>query len=316
MASVLVTGAGGFVGRAAVRHFRSVGWRVTATSSRPAEVPGSTAAPALEDRAAWAALLRGHDAVVHLAARAHVPEAVAIRDRESFEHVNVVGTRVLADAAADAGVGRFVFASSIGVNGSRTLGRPFAATDEPRPAGTYAEAKRRAELALAEVAAARGLVHSIVRPVLVVGPGAPGNLARLAALVERGVPLPFGALRNRRSFVAVDALASLLCAACTAAGAAGAILLAAQSPALSTGDVVRLIGAGMGRRARLLPVPPVLLRAAGTLVGRGDDVARLLDSLEVDASDTVARTGWQAGQGVEDALRALGRHRREQASAR
>jgi nucleoside-diphosphate-sugar epimerase len=260
-----VTGATGFVGRA----FCAEGsLEVT---------PGDLRLPGWEDK------LRGHDVVVHLAGVAHARASDAL-----YEEVNVRATQRLADAAVRAGVRRLVFVSSIKVNGEATpIDRPFRAGDAPDPQDEYGRSKWRAEQALAR---AQHLEVVVVRPPLVYGPGVRANFRRLLQLVDSGLPLPFGSIRNRRSFVFLGNLVALLRRCAEHPGAAGRTFLAADGEDLSTPELVRRMAAALGRRARLVPFPASLLPS------------KLAGSLLVDAGETRERLGWQPPFGVDEGL--------------
>lgn len=308
--TVVVTGASGFVGARTVLALRSRGWHVRAVSRTAREVivagVDGICVPRLDDPIAWERVLPGADVIVHCAGLAHVSEADAVKRREEFTRVNVDGTLCLASAALRHGVRRMVFVSSIGVNGCRTGDRPFREEDPPNPKGVYADSKLRAERSLTEIVRGTALEIVIVRPCLVVGPGAPGNLKRLVALLRRGLWLPFGAIANRRSLVSVDALAELLSIAAEHPAAAGRVFLAAQGPAVSTPAILRALATGAGLEPRLINVPVAILRLIGSLLGKRADVDRLCDSLEVDASATQVSLGWTCNRSILDELERVG----------
>ena len=268
MTRVLVTGATGFIGRALCADFTGSGWQVTAGDLRQPR---------------WEEALRGIDAIVYLAGVAHTRASEAL-----YEEVNVAATERLALAATRAGVRRFVFVSSIKVNGEATPpDRPFRATDAPAPQDAYGRSKWRAEQSLAQVP---GLDVVVVRPPLVYGPGVRANFLRLLRLVDTGLPLPFGSIRNRRSLIFLGNLVSLLRRCAEHPGAAGKTFLAADGEDLSTPELVRRMGAALGRAPRLLPFPVFLLPS------------KLTASLAVDASDARDALAWQPPHTVDDAL--------------
>ena len=245
--------------------------------------------------------------VFHLAARVHRPSG---RDDAAYQRDNVDKTVALARAAAAARALVFVFVSSIKVNGEETRDGPFAVTDAPHPQDAYGRSKWAAERALADIARETGLPVHIVRPCLVYGPRAVGNLRALLRLCDSAVPLPFGAIRNRRSFVAVDDLVHLLLA-CASSPMRVATWLAAHPQPVSTPQLVATMRAALGRRARLFGVSPSVLELAGRATGRIDQVRRLTRSLEVDASATIAGLGWQPRVAIDDIVGALvASHRR------
>jgi len=240
----------------------------------------------------WTRGLAGVDAIVHLAARAHVlrdstPDAYAL-----YSAVNTRGALRLAEAAAVAGVRRFVFLSSARVHGERSTGAPFTESSPLAADDPYGRSKADAERGLASLASTGKLEPVILRPPLVYGPGARGNFARLVALVARGVPLPFGAVRNRRSLVYVGNLVDAIVRALDHPAAAGQTFMVSDGEDVSTPELVRRIARALGKPARLVPVPAALLRIGGALAGRADDLTRLLDDLVVDSSKIRALLGW------------------------
>ena len=299
--AILVTGAGGFVGRAVVARLAREERRVVATGRTAPPAPDGMAVLAVGDlaHADWPAALDGVDAVVHCAARAHVLRDGAADPLAAFRSANTGATLALARAAAANGVRRFIFLSSIGVHGGETHGRPFAPPDVPQPHSPYAIAKWEAEQGLAALARDTGLEVVTIRPPLVLGRDPPGNLGSLVATMRRGLPLPLGAAtRNRRDLVSLDTLADLVARAVDHPAAPGAPLLVSDGRPLSTRDVVERLAALHGLTARLLPVPPALLRAGLRLAGRGSLAQQLLGDLEVDMTETCGRLDWTPPRGV------------------
>jgi len=294
---VLVTGAGGFIGRALCPALKAAGHDVAAALRSPEGVTlpeGVTAHPVGDIGPAtdWTAALDGVDAVVHLAARVHVMEESAADPEAEYRRVNVLGTRRLAEACAAAGVRRLVFLSTVKVNGEATKGPPFRETDPPAPKDPYGRSKLQAEEALAQVAAASRLETVVVRPPLVYGPGVKGNFLSLLALCRRAPPLPLAAVENRRSLIFVGNLCDALVRCLSEATAAGETFLVRDGDDLSTPELVRRLAAALGRPSRLFPVPAALLRAAGVLTGKSAVVARLLDSLVVDDGKIRRALSW------------------------
>lgn len=303
---VLVTGASGFVGRElAATLSRLPGIEVRAAvrgvcSGLPPGVEIHRGAD-LERQPDWSAALGGCEAVVHLAARVHrLHEAGA---DAVYRRVNTEGTLALARQAVAAGARRFVFLSSVKVNGERTEeGRAFGPQDEPRPLDPYGASKAKAEAGLRELADGSGLEVLIVRAPLVYGSGVKANFQRLLEWVHRGWPLPFGAVRNRRSLVSVWNLCDLLGHLATDARARGGTFMVSDGEDLSTPELIRRTARAMGRRVSLWPVPVALLRAAGAASGRSAEVGRLCDSLTVDISATRAQLQWHAPLTVDEGL--------------
>jgi nucleoside-diphosphate-sugar epimerase len=306
---VLVTGANGFVGRALVAYAKQttdMDVRSAVRPSRAVDMPvGDVVKVAgLDAGTDWRQAVRGCDAVVHAAARVHV-----MRDGEQaplalYRQVNVDGTLALARQAVAAGVRRFVFLSSIKVNGESTLpGQPFRADDVPAPADPYAISKCEAEDALRTLAASSSLEVVIIRPVLVYGPGVKANFHSMLRWVARGLPLPLARVDNRRSLVAVDNLVNLIDRSIRHANAPGQTLLVSDGEDLSTAELLRRSARAMGVRARLVSVPPAWLEAAARLSGRQSLARRLLGSLQVDIAPTCATLDWQPITTIDDALR-------------
>lgn len=296
MMRVLVTGADGFVGTAVCRALAEADHRVVAATRKGIGAPGVDEARRLADLADLRdpdGLVRGVDAIVHLAARVHMMDNCANEPLAEYRRVNVEGTRRLAEAAARAGVKRLVFLSSIKVNGERTTGRPFTEDDAPDPRDPYGQAKWEAEQQLAGIADRAGLEVVILRAPLVYGPGVKANFLSLIALCDTALPLPFGAItHNRRSLLYVRNLADAIRAALSHPGAAGQTFLVSDGAPVSTAALVRELRLALGRPVRLLPVPPELLRSAMSALGRASEAGRLLDSLVVDASRIHEALGW------------------------
>ncbi|BBU43905.1 UDP-glucose 4-epimerase [Pseudomonas putida] len=245
------------------------------------------------------------DTVIHLASRVHVMHETAADPLAEFRRVNVEGTLSLARAAAQAGVRRFIFVSSVKVNGETTDGRlPFTADETPAPSDPYGISKREAEEGLRQLAAQTGLEVVIVRPVLVYGPGVKANFRSMMNWLSKGVPLPFGAIHNKRSLVALDNLVDLLVTCIDHPAAANQTFLASDGHDLSTTELLQRLGKALGKPARLLPVPAAWLKGAATLAGKGGLAQRLCGSLQVDSGKARTLLGWQPPLDVDQALRA------------
>ena len=285
-------------------------WNVLAGTRRAAVMPsGVTLAvtPSLEPKADWSTALRGVKVVLHAAARVHVMKESAGDALATYRRVNVEGTLGLARQAALAGVRRFVFLSSIKVNGeSTTADRPFTRADIPAPEDAYGISKAEAECGLFAIGRETGMEIVVVRPPLVYGPGVAGNFVRLLRWVERGVPLPLGAIDNRRSLVAVENLVDLLVRCLDHPGAAGEILLVSDGEDLSTTELIRRMAAALDTSPRLYPVPVKLLRLIGRATAQSTLVGRLVDSLQVDSAYTCERLGWTPPIDVAAGLRQAG----------
>lgn len=298
---MLVTGATGFVGRGLVPYLSARGVLVRAATR--AQGSAGVAVGDIGPETDWSEALVGVDTVVHLAARVHVMKETESDPDAAFDQVNLHGSRNLARQAAAAGVRRLVYVSSIKVNGEGTaLGKPFRPDDVPRPVDPYGRSKWRAEQALGQVAAETGLELTIIRPPLVYGPGVGGNFAALIRLVERGFPLPFGAIDNRRSMVGLENLHSLILTAARHPDAAGRVFLVSDDNDVSTRALVEAIGRGLGRKPLLLSVSPSLIDWAGALVGKRDVAQRLLSSLQVNIGDTKVVLGWEPSVSIEQGI--------------
>lgn len=298
---VLVTGATGFVGTALCKQLRARGIAVTGAVRKDAQT-GQVGIGDLGGDTDWRAALAGCDAVVHLAARVHVMSDTDADPLRAYREVNVEATLNLARQAVLAGVRRFVFVSSVKVNGEATKRAPFAADDVPAPCDPYGQSKLEAERALQQLARETGLEVVIVRPPLVYGPGVKANFLNLMRLVKFGVPLPFGAIRNRRSMVALDNLVDLLIVCIRHPAAAGGTFMVSDGHDLSSGELVRMIANAVGKRFPLFPVPPALLAAGARMLGKAHVAERLLGSLQVDIDVTQARLEWTPVIGPQAAI--------------
>lgn len=307
MEKVLITGANGFVGTALCKALTEQGTPFTACVRQRAgsgfSAPAVFETGDLSDEIDWAPALVGCSVVVHLAARVHMMREQASAADAAYRSMNVDATMRLAEQAAAQGVRRFVFVSSVKVNGERTLGQPFRSDDVPAPEDPYGRSKLEAEQALQHLSARTGMELVIVRPPLVYGPGVRANFLQLMQLVKTGVPLPFGGIRNRRSMVALGNLVDFLMLCARHPSAAGATWMVSDNHDLSLPQLVTKIAEAMGRRPRLLPVPPGVLAAGAALVGRRATAGRLLDSLQVDVSPALERLGWMPPLDVETGIR-------------
>ena len=301
----LVTGAAGFVGRAVCTELAQRKHDVHRAARRFAGSGGGyfelgDIGPSTN----WSGALEDVDAVVHLAARVHVVHERAGNPLDEFRKVNVVATEHLARSAAASGIERFVYVSSIGVNGAQTvLGKPFSETDKPNPHNAYALSKWEAEQGLLRLAAETGMEVVIIRPPLVYGPHAPGNFDSLMRWLKRGIPLPLGAIHNQRSLVALDNLVDLIVTCLTHSAAANQTFLVSDGEDVSTTDLLRRMGRAMGHPAHLIPVPVSLLKLAAALVGKRDVAQRLCGSLQVDMAKTRDLLGWRPPLSLDQGLK-------------
>lgn len=306
--TVLLTGASGFLGRAVLYTAiqRGVDIRPVFRSLDSAKGhPGAELVPELDGEADWAKALQGVDVVIHAAARAHVMRDEALDLLTEYRRVNVQGTSNLARQAAAAGVRRFVFISSIKVNGEATLlGRPFTAEDAPDPEDAYGISKAEAETDLRRIAQETCMDVTIIRPPLIYGPGVKGNFSSLMNWVRRGLPLPLGGLNhNRRSLVGLDNLVDLIWVCVEHPKAANQTFLISDGEDLSTTELLRRIGKALSRPARLLWVPAGLIALLASLLGKRVISQRLVGSLQVDIRKTCELLGWQPSVPVDEGLR-------------
>lgn len=307
---VLVTGANGFLGRVAVQYLceftehrvscavRSpISAESLSSSNRPVHVVGEISA-----ETDWRSALKGIHCVVHCAARVHVMKE-ALDAEELFTRVNVDGTLQLAEQAAASGVKRFIFISTIKVNGeSSAPHHPFTPDAQAMPEGAYAVSKYEAEQALRALSERTGMELVIIRPPLVYGPGVKANFLSMVRWLSKGIPLPLGAVDNKRSLVYVYNLVDLIKTCIDHPRASGQVFLVSDDEDLSIHELLRRTGSALGKRVRLMKVPVVMLRASARLVGKDAQVSRLCDSLSADISKTKRLLGWTPPVSVDKGL--------------
>jgi nucleoside-diphosphate-sugar epimerase len=303
---VLITGANGFVGRALAESLRTTANVSVREAVRVARATAESAAVVavgdIDERTNWMPALSEIDVVVHLAARVHVMHETSASPLQEFRRVNVEGTLALARQALQAGVSRFVLISSVKVNGERGQ---FDERSIPAPSDAYGVSKNEAEIALRALVANSPMSATIIRPPLVYGPGVKANFRALLNAVDKGYPLPFGAIHNKRSLVSLDNLVDFIRVAMSHPQAANETFLVSDGDDLSTTELVQRMGEALGRKARLVPVPATMLRAAGTLIGKRDMFGRLLDSLQVDIGKARSILEWSPPLTVQQGLRAV-----------
>lgn len=311
---VLVTGASGFIGQALLERLANeTEFEPRAAVRRPVPRPVRSVSYVqvgeLGPDTDWTRAVDTIDVLVHAAARVHVMRDVVSDPLAEFRRVNVEGTLRLARQAVDAGVARFVFVSSIKVNGDGTpFGKPYRADDRPAPNDAYGVSKLEAEEGLAKLLQGTKTQLVIVRPVLVYGPGVKANFLTMMRWLHKRLPLPFGSVPNKRSLVALDNLVDLLVTCCVHRAAAHQTFLVSDDEDLSTTELLERLAAAMNRPARLVPVPAALLRGAASLLGKQDLAQRLFGSLQVDISKTRDLLGWTPPVTVDEALRRTATH--------
>ncbi|MDB5775631.1 MAG: hypothetical protein JWP38_1764 [Herbaspirillum sp.] len=302
--SILVTGASGFVGGALTRHLLARGTAVLAPLRCGTIAGNRLSLPDLSKNAQWQNLLIGVDAVVHTAARVHVMNERVEDPLAAFREVNVDGALTLAQQAAEAGVRRFIFISSIKVNGEMTaLNQAFSADDVPSPQDFYGISKAEAEAGLQQIARDTDMEVVVIRPPLVYGPGVKANFQSMMRWVHAGIPLPFGRIENRRSFLALDNLIDLITLCIDHPAAANRTFLAADGEDLSTPEWLRRIALALHTKSRLLPVPTRFLSMGASIIGKPEIAQRLCSSLQIDISAARDLLAWCPPLTVADGLR-------------
>ena len=304
--NLLLTGTTGFLGsRLATALHSKLNVNLTSAVRRHIENATSNVVEieTLDGSTDWSAFLPNHQVVIHAAARAHIMKDEVVDPLAEYRRINVDGTLNLARQAAMAGVKRFIFISSIKVNGEQThLGQPFTPGDTPAPEDAYGISKCEAEQGLQEIASSTGMEVVIIRPPLVYGPGVKGNFASMISVVKKGIPIPFGAISNKRSLVGIDNLIDLIVTCIDHPNAANEIFLASDGRDLSTTELLQGVSRAMGRPSRLIPIPGSILCFFASLIGKLFVAQRLLGSLQVDISKNREILGWEPPVSVEDGL--------------
>lgn len=307
MSITLVTGANGFVGESLCVEMRQKGRTIVeAVRFKTAlnDDSNRTLVGSINGTTDWSVALRNIDAVIHLAARVHVMDDKAVDPLANFRIVNVDGSLNLARQAAQAGIRRFIFISSIKVNGEHTLmGKPFIESDAENPQDAYGISKFEAEQGLLHIAQQTNMEVVIIRSPLVYGPGVKANFASLMRAVKNRVPLPFGAISNKRSFVYVGNLVSLIEHCIDHAEAANQVFLVSDGHDLSTTDLLRECALALGVKPRLLLIPQSWLEAAAKLIGKQEVAQRLFGNLQVDITKSYTLLGWNPPISVRDGLK-------------
>ncbi|MCB5187687.1 SDR family oxidoreductase [Methylobacillus caricis] len=306
MNKLLITGGTGFVGHRLLQQLNSRSVSVISAGRQSKENTKviDYVVDEIDRSTAWLPILTGVNVIIHLAARVHVMQDEHHNPLKAFRETNVKGTINLARQAASAGVKRFIFVSSIKVNGEQTLsGRPYTTDSAAMPQDAYGISKYEAEQQLLALAKETGMEVVVIRPPLVYGPGVKGNFASLMKWARAGIPLPLGAIHNRRSLVAVDNLVSLMITCIDHPFAANQIFLVSDGEDMSTSDLSRRLAKAAGASSRLIPVPAGLLKVGLTVLGKRMIAQRLLGSLQVDISKTREVLGWTPPISVDEGLR-------------
>ena len=304
---VLVTGASGFVGSALCAYLIAKGHAVRGAVRRTSDKPlPGVDVRVVSDLSAdtnWSEALAGINVVVHCAARVHIMNEASVDPLAAFRETNVKGTACLVKQVVDKGVRRFVYISSVKVNGEVTEGNPFRADDTPAPKDSYGISKWEAEQALRGIADETNLEIVIIRPPLIYGPGVSANFLRLMQGVMLGVPLPLGAINNSRSLVALENLVDLIETCLDHPEAVDQTFLVSDGEDLSLKSLLQRTAVALGKSVRLIPIPVSVLGVMLRLLGRADFAQRLCGSLQVDISKTRDCLGWSPPVSVDDALR-------------
>lgn len=299
---ILLTGATGFIGEAVLKQLPAE-QVVTFGRTAPRQPTAAFHAGDINASTEFTAALKNVNVVIHTAARVHMMDEQSAHPLEEFRQVNTLGTLNLAAQAAKAGVKRFIFISSVKVNGERSDNRIFRHDDQPAPEDAYSQSKAEAEAGLQKLAKETGIEIVIIRPPLVYGPGVKANFASLQKLAQRNLPLPLGAIHNKRSMVALDNLTDLIITCISHPAAVDQILMVSDGRDLSTTELLIMLTQAAGKKPRLLPVPQKYLIAFATLMGKKTIADRLCGSLQVDLSHTSALLGWVPPLSVEEGIK-------------
>jgi nucleoside-diphosphate-sugar epimerase len=306
MEKILVTGADGFVGRQLCRTLSQKGFWVRGairqTAIAPAEAGQYVPVGDIGPETDWTEALRGIDLVVHLAGRAHIRRDCASNSMAEHERTNTLGTMRLAQMAAAAKIKRFIFLSSVKVNGEETHDRPFGETDRPAPLGAYAVSKWRAEEGLLQLSRQGSLPVVIIRPPLVYGPGVRANFLQLIRWVDSGLPVPLGKIKNRRSLVGLRNLMDFIIISLHNPAAAGEIFLVSDDEDLSTPELMQRIGVFLGKSVRLMPIPYQFLSILARILGKKDPLDKLCHSLQVNVGKAHKVLDWHPPFSVNEGL--------------
>ena len=303
--TILVTGATGFVGTALCEVLSAQGFKVRAAIRKVDSQSASNAVSIgeINSDTDWADALSGVDIVVHLAARVHVMNETATDALAAYRKVNVDGTVHLAQAAVKSGVKRLIFISSIKVNGEGTrLGHPYTPEDKPVPADPYGVSKLEAEIALRHLAKETTLEVVIIRPPLIYGPGVKANFKSMLSIVNKGLPLPLGAIHNKRSLIALDNLIDFIICCINHPAAANETFLVSDGEDVSTPELLKQVAKALNKKLFLIPVPTALLKGFASVVGKKAFAQRLCESLQVDISKSYTLLSWTPAFKLDEAL--------------
>jgi nucleoside-diphosphate-sugar epimerase len=309
MSNLLITGANGFIGRALISKLALQTNYFIRASVRKKTIQFPRQIEVFENMEAsgntnWTDALRGVDIVIHLLARVHVMDEEAADPLLEFRNINVNATIALAKLAAKQGIKRFIFLSTVKVNGESTSNKPFSEFDLPHPQDAYAISKWEAEEALKKISKDTGMELVIIRSPLVYGPNVKANFLKMMQFIKRGIPLPLGAIQNKRSLISIDNLVDFITTAISHPKAAHQTFLISDDEDISTTDLLRRIGKHIGKPVRLIPLHPKILSFLFKILGRQDFGDRLLGSLEVDITKAKKLLAWSPPKTLDEGLRA------------
>jgi nucleoside-diphosphate-sugar epimerase len=303
---ILITGVSGFVGKVLLKRLTQDHLAVRSVLRQQNQNFNQIEhllMPSMSESSDWRNALEGCDVVIHLAARVHVMDEDSEDPLSEFRKTNVALTTNFARQAAALGVKRFIFLSSVKVNGEVSKGKKFNESQDANPQDAYAISKWEAEEALRNLSKKTDMEVVIIRPPLVYGPGVKANFLKMMRYLQRGVPLPLGSIQNKRSLVGLNNLVDFIVTCITHPKAANQTFLISDNHDISTSDLLRLISKVMDKRARLIPIPSKLLFWLFSMIGRGDFAERLLGSLEVDISKAKKLLSWSPPATMEDELK-------------
>jgi len=302
---ILVTGANGFIGRNLCSLLKEKGYFVRGAVRNNvcdvSEADEYIQVGEINESTDWQKALIEVDTVIHLAARVHVMSDRDVDPLDAFRKVNVLGTECLARMAAKAGAKRFIFISSVKVNGEGSH-QPYTEKDKPKPEDAYGISKREAEDSLTSVAAKSGLKTVILRPSLVYGLGVKANFKNLIRIAGAGLPLPFKGIRNQRSFIYIGNLVDAIATVITHPLAVGETFLVSDGEDISTPALIKMIASAMNKKVILFPLPPAVLKVLSTLAGQGEAMVKLTGSLRIDSSKIRNLLGWKPPFTLEEGI--------------
>ncbi len=301
---ILVTGATGFVGSKLMTELKAKNYDVVGTSRRSLQTsPELINVGDISEQTDWSMVLKGCDVVVHTAGRAHMMKDQAEDKLAEFRRVNRDATLKLAHDAKAAGVTHFIFISSIGVNGNATSGEPFSEASTPETTSDYAISKLEAELALKEQFANTSMAITVIRPALICGENAPGNIRRLLKLVESGVPLPFKGVKNKRGMVSLENVVSFIMACIENPLAKNELFVLADKEKPTTEEIIHAFAQGMNKPARLVWFPSSIISIGLKAIGKGNLYEQLFGSLDIDATKASRLLNWQAPVTLDETMK-------------